>query len=73
MPAATHPTASVATHLALIDWLASIQEQAEQLSELVASGAELPAGVAADALAVLGRLDEDLSQLLDRVSQAGPG
>jgi hypothetical protein len=69
----TLPTANVATHLHLLDLLAALSEQAEGLAELVASGGELPAGVAADALAVLGRLDEDLSQLLDRVSQAGPG
>jgi hypothetical protein len=73
MSANTHPTASLSTHPHLLDRLAAVAEQAEDLAALVASGAELPADVAADALTVLGRQAEDLAGLLERIGQAGPG
>jgi hypothetical protein len=52
--------------------LASIPEQANDLQALLFAGADLPVQLSAETLGLLGRLDDDLSELVQRIGEAGP-
>jgi hypothetical protein len=51
--------------------LARITEQANDLQALLFAGAELPVQLSAEAIQMLGRLDDDLSALVQQIGEAG--
>jgi hypothetical protein len=60
------PTAPATPTLHLPAHQSAIRDSAEDLSALLASGAELPADLAGDALRLMGRIDDDLAALVER-------
>jgi hypothetical protein len=55
----------------MLQRLVSITEQANDLQALLFAGAELPVQLSAEMLRLLGRRDDDLSELVQRIGEAG--